>query len=587
MTPEFTAEELSQIEKGWPEKAFTKVSDMSLHAQLPPCRNGYDFDLQFKSNTPLPKNRKLFQLPPTQLKLVEQYIRVELSAGRIRPSKSPIAANLFFVPKQDSTTELRPCVDYRDLNAATIDDRYPMASLKNLIQQLAGGDYYAKLDLRKGYNSLRVKEGCEWKLAFKCHLGLFEPLVMPFGPKTAPAWFQRFISDKCQDFIEEGWLVNMLDDFAIKTVGSLDAHKGHIQRLLTRLEDLDLFVKATKCSFFAKEIPFLGFVVNKYGYRKQPGKLEAIRNWGEPKSARGKNIHGIGELLSTPEAKLAFETVKEMVTTEVVLMFPDLSKVFYLHFDSSDVGTGAVLQQMDKDHILRPLEFFSRKFNTAELNYSTPDKELLGLVLALKHWRPLLYGAEKEIQVYTDHKSLRDFSRTQLLKPRHARWALILEEYYGRMKIHWVPGRTNVVADMASRNPRSGLTTEDVEQRSKIKVLPESMFRGLDAEINDSNTQEHCGESTTVRAILSVDEEEDEEPDSRIQTHAQAHQKDLSGQKEVQQEVVKLCHDTGLAGHRGVKKTLELILRSYWWAGIRRDVKQHVAECDVCQHNKV
>ncbi|TPX38531.1 hypothetical protein SeMB42_g06685 [Synchytrium endobioticum] len=467
MTPEFTAEELSQIEKGWPEKAFTKVSDMSLHAQLPPCRNGYDFDLQFKSNTPLPKNH----------------------------------------------------------------DRYPMASLKNLIQQLAGGDYYAKLDLRKGYNSLRVKEGCEWKLAFKCHLGLFEPLVMPFGPKTAPAWFQRFISDKCQDFIEEGWLVNMLDDFAIKTVGSLDAHKGHIQRLLTRLEDLDLFVKATN--------------------------MDTENN---PESWKQSGTGGNPSQQETPEAKLAFETVKEMVTTEVVLMFPDLSKVFYLHFDSSDVGTGAVLQQMDKDHILRPLEFFSRKFNTAELNYSTPDKELLGLVLALKHWRPLLYGAEKEIQVYTDHKSLRDFSRTQLLKPRHARWALILEEYYGRMKIHWVPGRTNVVADMASRNP--------------------SMFRGLDAEINDSNTQEHCGESTTVRAILSVDEEEDEEPDSRIQTHAQAHQKDLSGQKEVQQEVVKLCHDTGLAGHRGVKKTLELILRSYWWAGIRRDVKQHVAECD-------
>ncbi|TPX52829.1 hypothetical protein SeMB42_g01152 [Synchytrium endobioticum] len=88
--------------------------------------------------------------------------RGELASGKIRPFTSPIAANLFFVPKQDSTTELRPFVGCR------------------------AGDYYAKLDLRKGYNIIRVKKGSEWKLAFKCRMGLFEPLVMPFGPRTAP-----------------------------------------------------------------------------------------------------------------------------------------------------------------------------------------------------------------------------------------------------------------------------------------------------------------------------------------------------------------------------------------------------------------
>ncbi|TPX45909.1 hypothetical protein SeLEV6574_g03568 [Synchytrium endobioticum] len=132
---------------------------MGLHSELPPYRAGYDFDSQFKKDVPLPKNR----LSPTKaLPRLRFGLRGELASGKIRPFTSPIAANLFFVPKQDSTTELRPFVGCR------------------------AGDYYAKLDLRKGYNIIRVKKGSEWKLAFKCRMGLFEPLVMPFGPRTAP-----------------------------------------------------------------------------------------------------------------------------------------------------------------------------------------------------------------------------------------------------------------------------------------------------------------------------------------------------------------------------------------------------------------
>ncbi|TPX39268.1 hypothetical protein SeLEV6574_g07339, partial [Synchytrium endobioticum] len=192
----------------------------------------------------------MFKLPKSQVELVDKYIDEELAEGKIIPSASPVAANLFFVPKADSTTELRPCVDYRDLNSCTVDDRYPMPAVSDLIQKLCGGDYYAKVDLRKAYNSIRVEEGKEWKLA----------------------------------------LVNLLDDFAIKTCGTLQDHIRNIESFLQRMGEIEVFLKDSKCQWFAKEIPFLGFMVNRYGYWKQPEKLEAIREYGTPKSQKDVRI---------------------------------------------------------------------------------------------------------------------------------------------------------------------------------------------------------------------------------------------------------------------------------------------------------
>ncbi|TPX45773.1 hypothetical protein SeLEV6574_g03676 [Synchytrium endobioticum] len=170
--------------------------------------------------------------------------------GKLEPSKSPLAANLFFVTKNDSNQELRPCIDYRDLNSCTVDEIYPMPSVQELVQKMVGGNWYAKVDLRKAYNQLRVKEGQEWKLAFKCHLGTFQPKVMPFGPKTAPATMQRFVNDTFRKQLDEGWLINLLDDFYICTTGSVEEHMKHIREILDVMRKKSLFPKQSKCVWF-------------------------------------------------------------------------------------------------------------------------------------------------------------------------------------------------------------------------------------------------------------------------------------------------------------------------------------------------
>ncbi|TPX46693.1 hypothetical protein SeMB42_g00643 [Synchytrium endobioticum] len=175
------------------------------------------------------------------------------------------------------------------------------------------------------------------------------------------------------------------------------------------------------------------------------------------------------------EQRVAFEKVKATILDDVFLVFPDQQKGFTIHFDASEYGTGACRQQHDSDGNLRPIEFFSYKWNKAEYNYSTPDKKFYGLVLALRHWYKWLFGAEQNIVVYTDHKSLRDFSKTQLLKPRHARWSSVLEDYRGRLTIRWISGKKNVIADALSRDPRFVLTVRKLEERRSTQVLPNTL----------------------------------------------------------------------------------------------------------------
>ncbi|TPX31506.1 hypothetical protein SeLEV6574_g08533 [Synchytrium endobioticum] len=287
---------------------------------------------------------------------------------------------------------------------------------------------------------------------------------------------------------------------------------------------------------------------------------------------------------------------------EVFLVFPDQQKVFTIHFDASEYGTGACLQQHDSEGNLRPIEFFSYKWNKAEYNYSTPDKELYGLVLALRHWYKWLFGADQDIVVYTDHKSLRDFSKTQLLKPRHARWSLVLEDYRGRLTIRWISGKQNVIADALSRDPRFVLTARELEERRSTQVLPETVFQEeenvllLTDQMVDISMDDDDGVVNTINdngtpTATEEAEEEETENDQVLITEislrkCQPHQRDITDNPNLQNEVLYLCHDHGMAGHNGLRKTLDLITRKYWWEHVSTNVKKNIEECDLCQRSK-
>src|ERR1700720_1461924 len=171
---------------------------------------------------------------------VKAFIEENLKMGRIRPSKSPNASPFFFIRKADRT--LHPIQDYRKLNKATVKNRYPLPLIGELIDKLKEARVFSKLDVRWGYNNVRIKEGDEWKAAFQTNQGLFEPTVMFFGLTNSPATFQAMMNNMFRKLISEGKIVVYLDDILIFSQ-TLDEHRAIIKRVLQVLRENKLYLK--------------------------------------------------------------------------------------------------------------------------------------------------------------------------------------------------------------------------------------------------------------------------------------------------------------------------------------------------------
>jgi len=147
-----------------------------------------------------------------QLDTLDKYLKEMLKQGKIVQSQSPAGAPILFVPKPDG--KLRLCVDYRNLNKLTILNKYPLPLMGELKDQVAGAKIFNKLDLKDGYHLLRIREGDEWKTAFRTRYGHFEYKVMPFGLVNAAATFQAMMNKIQREFLEHKVVV-YLDDILI------------------------------------------------------------------------------------------------------------------------------------------------------------------------------------------------------------------------------------------------------------------------------------------------------------------------------------------------------------------------------------
>jgi hypothetical protein len=159
------------------------------------------------------------------LEALRDYLKPNLESGKVRRSNSSAGATIIFVPKKDGS--LRLCVDYRGLNKVTIKDRTPLPLMTELRERLAKATIFTLLDLKNGYNLIRIKEGDEWKTAFRTRYGLFEYTVMPFGLCNAPGTFQSMINDVLRDLLDAGTVV-YIDDILIYSENE-EEHKALVK----------------------------------------------------------------------------------------------------------------------------------------------------------------------------------------------------------------------------------------------------------------------------------------------------------------------------------------------------------------------
>ena len=229
-----------------------------------------------------------------------------------------------------------------------------------------------------------------------------------------------------------------------------------------------MYAKFSKCEFWLKEVGFLEHVISGEGIAVDPTKVDTVRKWEAPTSVReirsflglagyyqrfienfSKIAKPMTELLKkdtkfkwTEECEASFQELKKRLVTSPVLILPDQRKDYQVHCDASRRGLVAVLMQEG-----RVVSHASRQLKPHELNYATHDLELVVVVHALKTWRHFLIGNHYE--VYTDHESLKYVFTQKELNLRQRRWLELIKDY--DMRLHYHPGKANVVADALSR----------------------------------------------------------------------------------------------------------------------------------------
>jgi transposase InsO family protein len=547
---------------------------------LPPPRE-CDHRIHLKPNTE-PVAVRPYRYPHLQKDELEAQCTAMLDQGIIRPSSSPFSAPVLLVKKADGSW--RFCVDYRALNSCTVKDKFPIPVVEELLDELHGAKFFSKLDLRSGYHQVRVAPEDIHKTAFRTHHGHFEFLVMPFGLSNAPATFQALMNAVLHPFLRRGVLV-FFDDILIYSA-SWTEHLLHLRTVLEVLRANNLHVKHSKCSFATTTVEYLGHVISADGVAMDRAKVEAVAAWPQPRSPRGlrgflglagyyrrfiKGFGAIAEPLTkllrkdafqwSEEAAVAFAALKNALTTAPVLQLPDFSKEFFVDCDASGAGFGAVLHQGDG-----ALAFFSKQFAPRHLKVAAYERELIGLVQAVRHWRPYLWG--RPFVVRTDHYALK-FMLDQRLStiPQH-QW---ISKLFGfDFRVEFQPGRLNTVADALSRR--------DTEELGLAALSSPSfkLFDELRQEIRAST------ELSTLRAAILAGQKGAPWTvvDDLILRDGKVFVQPTSPLLAV---VLQLAH----AGHEGTQKTLHRLRADFYIEHDRRTVLDFVRSCSTCQRNKV
>jgi hypothetical protein len=455
---------------------FARLFNDEAADRFPPSRE-WDHAIDLKPGAPDALDCKVYPMTRDEDTALEKFLDEMVAKGYIRPSKSPYASPFFFVKEKDG--KLQPVQDYRWLNSHTVRNQYPLPLIAQLISDLSGAHIFSKVDVRQGYNNVRIKKGDEWKAAFKTKFGHWEPLVMFFGLTNSPSTFQEMMNVIYKEVIERhaarGTIIRIyMDNIAIATTGTLQDHIDAVHDVLRVAEEHDLYFKLSKCTFHASGIDYLGVIIEKGMTRMDPVKIAGIKNWPMPTKLKDVRsflgfcnfyrpfIQGFAHLtqplneLTRKDAEWAWETrhqkafdkLKRRVTTEPVLAHPILTDPFELEVDASGFAMGAVLLQKKEDGKKHPIAYYSKTLSAAERNYDVYDLKLLAIVNALDHWRPYLAGSPHKIVIYSDHQNLLYWKEPHKISRRVAREVLMLSEY--NFEICHIKGTANGRADALS-----------------------------------------------------------------------------------------------------------------------------------------
>ena len=396
-----------------------------------------------------------------------------LKQGTIRPSTSPWSSPLVFVRKK--SLEIRPCVDYRKVNAVTVKDAFPLPRVQDCLDAVAGSKIYSTIDITSAYNQVPVKKEDIPKTAFVSKFGLFEYVTMPFGLSNSCATFQRLMELALNGLQWTSSLI-FLDDVVIhaKTVSE---NMQRLSEVLQRISQSGLKLKPQKCNICKEEVKFLGHIISGNGVLPDPDNIAKLLKWPIPKTPTDvRAFLGLGNYYRrhikdfskrvatlinltkkdkaftwTDKCQESFDDLKQVLTSPEVMAYPQDEGEFILDTDACDVSIGAVLSQI-QNGVERVVAYGSKTISKSERNYCVTDRELLAVKHFVCYYKHYLLG--RKFKVRTDHQALKWLFSLKEPKNRIARWIEILSEF--NFEVEYRPGKQHSNADAMSRcpNPR-------------------------------------------------------------------------------------------------------------------------------------
>ena len=608
-----TQEELNELPKEYHD--YADVFSKSDSEKLPQHRP-YDIGIDLVEGSK-PKWGPLYHMSNEEMAILKDYIDDNLKKGYIRTSSSPMGAPVLFVKKKDGS--LRLCVDYRALNDMTIKDGYPIPLIDELIDRLKRAKIFTALDLRGAYNLVRVKEGDEWKTAFRTRYGHYEYLVMPFGLSNAPAVFQRLMNDVFREYLDK-FVIIYLDDILIYSE-TMEEHVDHVRKVMQLLRDNNLYCKLSKCEFHKSEVEFLGFVVSSKGVTMNSKKVQTILEWEAPKTVKGirsflgfanyyrrfiKDFACIVRPLTAltrknvqfewdEKCQAAFDKLKHLFISAPILQYADFTKEFIVETDSSDFAVGMVLSQYHNE-LLHPVAYYSRKLTETESRWKIHDKELYAIILAFKQWRQYLLHSQHPVIIWSDHRNLQYFMQKQFLNGRQLNWMMFLQDF--SFQIAHKPGRLMSKPDALSRREEYQYTDIEHKKRSYHQLIHVDSIIPTKVTVMQHVTYEVPVSIEQLKLLIQSDTIQSElwgalilkggvDGDYVIKNSFIYFQdKIYVAGNECRLLVLKYLHDSPVAGHPGIQRTIELVKRTFWWPKLHEFVKDYVLSCVICQSTK-
>lgn len=462
------------------------------------------------------------RISPGEAEEVRKLLQDMLDRKIIKRSLSPYASPVVLVRKKSGA--IRLCIDYRQLNAITIKDSFPLPRIDESLEVMEGARYFTSLDLTHGYYQVAMHPDSVPLTAFRVPWGLFDFERMPQGLCNSPCTFQRIMELIFGD-MNFRQLILYLDDILVFSK-TFEDHLVRLEEVFDRLIKYGLKLRGEKCQFFRKELTHLGHIVSDKGVMVDTRKVERVANWPTPKTSSelqsflglasyyrrfvpdfakiaaplhsligGKTSSKAGKrhprntcqddtkFKWTEEADESFQVLKNGLTTTPVLAYPRFGEEFTLEVDASLKGLGACLSQAGEDGQLHPIAFASRSLRGAEARYpdfSSFKIELLALKWAVaEKFKGYLMGSR--CIVLTDNNPLVHLQTAQL-GAAEQRWAAQLAPF--NLEIKYRPGRLNRCADALSRYP--GKNEEEVKavigEVTASTILPEEVVGSNDEE---------------------------------------------------------------------------------------------------------